>query len=81
MVRFGKNGSDVTSAAIRIARAHTGRDMVAVAGYHGWHDWYIGSTTRDIGVPNTIKSLTTKFKYADLDDLKKKLKTNLYQIL
>ena len=78
MVRFGKNGSDVTSAAIRIARAHTGRDMVAVAGYHGWHDWYIGSTTRDIGVPNAVKSLTTKFSYADLDGLKKQLNTNLY---
>ncbi len=78
MVRFGKNGSDVTSAAIRIARAYTGRDMVAVAGYHGWHDWYIGSTTRDIGVPNIIKSLTTKFKYADLDGLKKQLNTNSY---
>ncbi|MBT3939725.1 MAG: aminotransferase class III-fold pyridoxal phosphate-dependent enzyme, partial [Pelagibacterales bacterium] len=78
MVRFGKNGSDVTSAAIRIARAYTGRDMVAVAGYHGWHDWYIGSTTRDIGVPNAVKSLTTKFSYADLDGLKKQLNTNLY---
>ena len=78
MVRFGKNGSDVTSAAIRIARAYTGRDMVAVAGYHGWHDWYIGSTTRDIGVPNAVKSLTTKFSYDDLDRLKKQLHTNLY---
>ena len=78
MVRFGKNGSDVTSAAIRIARAYTGREMVAVAGYHGWHDWYIGSTTRDIGVPNAVKSLTTKFSYTDLDGLKKQLNTNLY---
>ncbi|MDB9971276.1 aminotransferase class III-fold pyridoxal phosphate-dependent enzyme [Alphaproteobacteria bacterium] len=78
MVRFGKNGSDVTSAAIRLARAHTGRDMIAVAGYHGWHDWYIGSTTRDVGVPNAVKSLTTKFSYDDLDGLKKQLDTNLY---
>ena len=78
MVRFGKNGSDVTSAAIRIARAYTGRDLVAVAGYHGWHDWYIGSTTRDIGVPNAVKSLTTKFSYDDLDRLKKQLHTKLY---
>ena len=50
MVRFGKNGSDVTTAATRLARAYTERDMIVVAGYHGWHDWYIGSSTRDIGV-------------------------------
>ena len=43
MVRFGKNGSDATTAAIRLARAFTNRDLIAVAGYHGWHDWYIGS--------------------------------------
>ena len=39
MVRFGKNGSDATSAAIRLARAYTGRDRVLSCGYHGWHDW------------------------------------------
>ena len=48
MVRFAKNGSDATSAAIRVARAYTNRDHVAVCGYAGWHDWYIGSTTRDL---------------------------------
>ena len=48
MVRFGKNGSDVTSAAIRLARGYTGNQRVAVCGYHGWHDWYIGTTTRDL---------------------------------
>ena len=50
-VRFGKTGSDANSAAIRIARAVTGRDGVLVGGYHGWHDWYIGTTTRDLGDP------------------------------
>src|SRR3989338_8425558 len=44
MVRFGKNGSDVTTGAIRLARAVTGRDHVAVCGYHGWHDWYFSSS-------------------------------------
>ena len=78
MVRFGKNGSDATSAAIRIARGYTGREMIAVAGYHGWHDWYIGSTTRDLGVPESVKNLTTKFSLDDLDKLKKQLKTNKY---
>jgi len=70
MVRFGKNGSDVTTAAIRLARAYTERDMIAVAGYHGWHDWYIGISTRNIGVPNAVKSLTHKFIFNDADSLK-----------
>ncbi len=48
-VRFGKSGSDAMSGAVRAARAITGRDLVLVAGYHGWHDWYIGTTTRDRG--------------------------------
>ena len=70
MVRFGKNGSDVTTAAIRLARAYTERDMIAVAGYHGWHDWYIGSSSRDIGVPSAVKLLTHKFIFNDADSLK-----------
>jgi glutamate-1-semialdehyde aminotransferase/spore coat polysaccharide biosynthesis protein SpsF (cytidylyltransferase family) len=70
MVRFGKNGSDVTTAAVRLSRAYTNRDMIAVAGYHGWHDWYIGSSTRDVGVPDIVKSLTHKFIFNDADSLK-----------
>ncbi len=66
MVRFGKNGSDSTSAAIRLARAHTRKDVVLVCGYHGWQDWYIGSTTRNLGVPNVIRDLTLAFKYNDI---------------
>jgi glutamate-1-semialdehyde 2,1-aminomutase len=69
MVRFGKNGSDVTSAAIRLARAFTGKDDIAVCGYHGWQDWYIGSTTRDLGVPETTKALTHTFSYNNIDSL------------
>ncbi len=65
MVRFGKNGSDATSAAIRLARAITGRDHVAVCGYHGWHDWYIGATSRDLGVPEAVRALTHRFAYND----------------
>ncbi len=76
MVRFGKNGSDATSAAIRLARAHTGRDRVAVAGYHGWHDWYIGSTARHLGVPGAVRELTDTFSYNDADSLEKLLKTS-----
>ena len=69
MVRFGKNGSDATSAAVRLARAFTGRDHIAVCGYHGWQDWFIGSTTRNKGVPESVASLTHKFTYNDLESL------------
>jgi glutamate-1-semialdehyde 2,1-aminomutase len=69
MVRFGKNGSDVTTAAVRLARATTGRDKVAMCGYHGWHDWSIGTTTRRLGVPEAVRGLTTTFPYNDADAL------------
>lgn len=71
LVRFGKNGSDATSGAIRIARAFTGRDHVAVCGYHGWQDWYIGSTARHLGVPQATRDLTHGFGYNDLPSLQK----------
>ncbi|HVF41159.1 MAG TPA: aminotransferase class III-fold pyridoxal phosphate-dependent enzyme [Gemmatimonadaceae bacterium] len=69
LVRFGKNGSDVTSGAVRAARAFTGRDHVAICGYHGWHDWYIGTTTRSMGVPEAVRDLSHTFPYNDLDAL------------
>ena len=69
MVRFGKNGSDVTAGAIRLARTVTGRDLVAVCGYHGWQDWYIGSTCRHRGVPAATRALTHKFRYNHREDL------------
>ena len=69
MVRFGKNGSDATAGAIRVARAATGRDHVLVCGYHGWQDWYIGSTARNKGVPEATSALTHTFPYNDLPAL------------
>jgi len=69
MVRFGKNGSDATSGAVRAARAFTGRDRIACCGYHGWQDWYIGSTTRHAGVPQAVRDLTQTFRYNDLASL------------
>jgi len=69
-VRFCKSGSDAVSGAIRAARALTGRDLVLAAGYHGWHDWYIGSTTRDLGVPKAVRDLTLTFRFGDLDHLR-----------
>ena len=73
MVRFGKNGSDATAGAIRIARAFTGRDHVLVCGYHGWQDWYIGSTARNKGVPQASRDLTHSFPFNDLPALEKLL--------
>lgn len=72
-VRFGKNGTDATSAGIRLSRAYTGKERVAVCGYHGWQDWYIGSTTRNIGVPKSVSSLTHSFAYNDIGSLEKLL--------
>lgn len=69
MVRFGKNGSDATAGAIRLARAYTERDHVAVCGYHGWQDWYIGSTARNRGVPQVTRDLTHTFMYNDIESL------------
>lgn len=70
MVRFGKNGSDATAGAIRLARAYTHRDRVAVCGYHGWQDWYIGSTARHRGVPAATRALTHSFTYNDVESLR-----------
>jgi glutamate-1-semialdehyde 2,1-aminomutase len=69
MVRFGKNGADATTAAVRLARAHTKRDVIMVAGYHGWHDWYIGTTARRLGVPESVQKLTITFPFNDADKL------------
>jgi glutamate-1-semialdehyde 2,1-aminomutase len=65
-VRFGKTGAEATSAAVRLARAFTGREKVLCCGYHGWHDWYIGVTDRCAGVPQAVKDLTSTFDYNDL---------------
>jgi len=65
MVRFGKNGTDATSAGVRLARAFTGREKIIVLGYHGWQDWYIGATTRNLGVPDKVCDLTHKIPFND----------------
>lgn len=74
MVRFGKNGSDATTGAVRIARAFTGREKIAVCGYHAWHDWYLAATPLNLGVPKQEKELIDTFKYNDLDSLEDLLK-------
>ncbi len=80
MARYGKNGSDVTSAAVRAARAHTKRDKVAICGYHGWQDWYAATTERNAGIPKALKDLSITFKYNDIDSLKKLFAENTNQI-
>ena len=69
MVRFVKNGGDATTAAIRLARAYTGRDLVALSGYHGMHDWSIGSTENNKGIPKSISDLTKTFEYNNIKSL------------
>ncbi len=69
-IRISKTGADVTSAAVRIARAFTGRSNVLCCGYHGWHDWYIGVTSRSKGIPEETKGLTYTFDYNNIEAIK-----------
>jgi glutamate-1-semialdehyde 2,1-aminomutase len=72
MVKFSKNGSDATTAAVRVSRAHTGRDMVAICSEHPFFsidDWFIGTTEINSGVPEAIRNLTVKFHYNNIDSL------------
>jgi glutamate-1-semialdehyde 2,1-aminomutase len=72
MVKFAKNGSDVTTAAVKLARAFTGRDMVAVCRdqpFFSVDDWFIGTTSLSAGIPKAIQALTVKFSYNDLASL------------
>ncbi|WP_189826179.1 glutamate-1-semialdehyde 2,1-aminomutase [Streptomyces finlayi] len=69
MVKFAKNGSDVTTAAVRLARAVTGRPRVAICGDHPFFsvdDWFIGTTPMSAGIPGAITELTVSFPYGDL---------------
>ncbi|HEY5154248.1 MAG TPA: aminotransferase class III-fold pyridoxal phosphate-dependent enzyme [Acidimicrobiales bacterium] len=79
-VRFGKSGSDALGGAVRAARAYTGRDVVLVGGYHGWHDWYIGSTTRNRGVPAAVQALTAPFPFGDREGLEAVLAQHAGQV-
>jgi len=71
MVRFAKNGSDATTAAIRLSRAYTGREEIAFCGYHSWQDWYIGSTSMNKGVPKGVAKLSHRFIYNKIESLRK----------
>ena len=74
MVKFAKNGSDATSAAVRLSRSYTGRDLIAICGNHPFFavdDWFIGSTPMNAGIPKAIQDLTVKFEYNNLDSLRR----------
>lgn len=70
MVKFAKNGSDVTTAAVKLARAYTGRDLViGCGGFLSVDDWYIGKTTMNGGIPTAISDLTFTFEFNRPDQL------------
>lgn len=69
MVKFAKNGSDVTTAAVKLARAYTGRDLVAICAdqpFFSTDDWFIGTLEMNAGIPKAITDLTVRFPYNNL---------------
>ena len=74
MVKFAKDGSTVLTAALKLARAYTGRDLVAICSnspFFSYNDWFIGTTAMDGGVSRVEVELTVKFNYNDIDSLQK----------
>lgn len=83
MVRFARSGGEANAIAIRIARAASGKDKVAICGYHGWHDWYLSANLADdknldghllpglnpSGVPRNLKGTVFPFTYNNFDEL------------
>lgn len=80
MVRFGKNGSDVLAAAVRLARYITKKDKILSCGWHGIHDWSLANTSRNGGIPREIKNLSIKFKFNDINNLSNLIKKNKNQV-
>ena len=90
MARFTRSGGEANAVAIRIARAASGRDKIAVCGYHGWHDWYLSSNINNEnslnthlmsnlpinGVPKNLKNTVFTFEYNNFEQLKKIVKKN-----
>lgn len=90
MVRFARSGGEANAIAIRIARAASGKDNVAICGYHGWHDWYLAANLNDgdelgkhllsglepKGVPGNLKGTIYPFHYNDYEELLKLVENN-----
>ncbi len=74
MCKFTKNGSDANDAALKLARAYTGRDLVAYCADHPFfsvNDWFMGTTAMGSGIPKAISDLTLKFRYNDVASIEK----------
>jgi glutamate-1-semialdehyde 2,1-aminomutase/spore coat polysaccharide biosynthesis protein SpsF len=80
MVRFGKNGSDATSTAIKLARGYTNKEKIIICGYHGWQDWYVTTTERSAGIPKCYSDLILSTKYNDFEYLEKLLEKHKGEI-
>ena len=90
MVRFSRSGGEANAIAIRIARAFSGRDNIAICGYHGWHDWYLSANLNNNqaldgdllpglepnGVPRNLQGTVFPFKYNNLNELEALVKKN-----
>ena len=75
MAVFSKNGSDVCTAAVKLARVYTGRLKILVCGYHGWQDWFVeGKGFQTTGVPERRKPLTIRFPFNDVTEFKRLMK-------
>ena len=75
MSRFAKGGSDVTTAAVRLARAYTGKKRILTYGYHGWHDWTVADdSARNNGVPVEYGYFVHQFGYNDIEDFERLLR-------
>lgn len=80
-IRYSKTGADVTTAAIRVARAYTGREKILCCGYHGWHDWYISVTDKNRGIPKAIDDLTFTINYNDIQSVKDSIDSDIAAII
>lgn len=81
MVRFARGGAEVTSMAIRLARAYTGKSKILCCGYHGWHDWYVSVTPRNNGIPQQVQELTNTFDYNNFDSLANSIDNNVAAVI
>jgi len=80
-VRYSKTGADATSAAVRLARAYTGKNKILCCGYHGWHDWYIAVTARNHGIPEAVQAISYTFNYNDIDSVKNSLDDDVAAVI
>jgi len=80
-VRYSKTGADATSAAVRLARAYTGKNKILCCGYHGWHDWYISVTARNNGIPEAVQANSFTFNYNDIESLKNSIDDDVAAVI